>query len=188
MLRRCKLKRWRSSTQWTATRFEWKTPKRCILEAKLSSSTRDIPVAHELGISQRTVNHLHKSGFVHKKPRQVPHALTELQAARRVEICRHLLENSLDNEFWKFGAWIVTTDKKWVYLVSRDRWWVHREENPYHVVKSFFFQVIAMVSKSGATACRTLAQGYRQRWIIFWGVITFVYNMFIFHFEQKKEN
>ena len=66
---------------------------------------------------------------MHKKPRQDPHELTEEQAATRIEICRQLLENPQDDEFWKC---IITSDEKWVYLVNRDRSrrWVKREENP----------------------------------------------------------
>ena len=65
---------------------------------------------------------------MHKKPRQDPHELTEEQAATRIEICRQLLENPQDDEFWKC---IITSDEKWVYLVNRDRSrrWVKREEN-----------------------------------------------------------
>ena len=57
--------------------------------------------------------------FVHKKPRQDPYELTEAQAKRRVvEVCRQLLENLLDDQFWKR---IVTSDEKWVYLVNHNR-------------------------------------------------------------------
>jgi transposase len=69
-------------------------------EDKPSSSTRDL--ADELRVAQRTVfNYLHKFDFVHKKPRQDPHELTEAQAIRRVEVCRQLLDNPLDERFWK---------------------------------------------------------------------------------------
>jgi transcriptional antiterminator len=78
------------------------------LDAEPSSSTREL--AEELGVSQRTiVNKLHEFNFVHKKPRQDPHELTETQANKRVEICRQLLDNQLNDRFWKR---IVTSDEK----------------------------------------------------------------------------
>jgi histone-lysine N-methyltransferase SETMAR len=98
---------------------------RAALEDEPSSSTRDL--ADELGVAQRTVvNYLHKFDFVHKKPRQDPHELTEAQTIRRVEVCCQLLDNPLDNRLWKR---IVTCDEKWVFLVNRDRSkrWVPRK-------------------------------------------------------------
>ena len=48
------------------------------LDAEPSSSTREL--ATELGVDQKTVwNHLQQLDFVHKKPRQDPHELTEAQ-------------------------------------------------------------------------------------------------------------
>ena len=56
---------------------------RAALEDEPSSNTRGL--ADELGVAQRTVvNYLHKFDFVHKKPRQDPHELTEAQALRRL--------------------------------------------------------------------------------------------------------
>jgi histone-lysine N-methyltransferase SETMAR len=100
------------------------------LDAEPSSSSREL--ATDLGVSHTTVlNHLHQLDFVHKKPRQDPHELTEAQglfppfflifafaAAKRVEICRQLLNNPLNDRFWKR---IVTSDEKWVFLVNHDR-------------------------------------------------------------------
>jgi histone-lysine N-methyltransferase SETMAR len=94
------------------------------LDAEPSSSTRDLEA--ELGVSHMTVwNHLQKLDFVHKKPRQDPHELTEAQANKRVEVCRQLLNNPLDDRFWKR---IVTSDEKWLYLVNhnRDKRWVQK--------------------------------------------------------------
>ena len=68
------------------------------------------------------------NGFcAHKKPRQDPHELTEAQGKRRVEVSRQLLENPLDDRFWKR---IVTSDEKWVYLVNHNRQkrWVPRQD------------------------------------------------------------
>jgi histone-lysine N-methyltransferase SETMAR len=102
---------------------------RAALEDEPSSSSREL--ASALGISShRTVlNHLHQMDFMHKKPRQDPHELTEAQAKRRVEVCLQLLENPLDDRFWKR---IVTSDEKWVYLVNHNRQkrWVPRGQNP----------------------------------------------------------
>ena len=117
---------------------------RAALEDEPSSSTRDL--AEELEVSQRTVvNYLHKFDFVHKKPRQDPHELTEAQAARRVEICRQLLENPLDDRFWKR---IVTCDEKWVFLVNHDRSkrWVLRGQNPPPVARPNRFSKKIMIS------------------------------------------
>lgn len=103
------------------------------LDAEPSSSTREL--AAELGVDHKTVwNHLRQLDFVHKKPRQDPHELTEAQAAKRVEICRQLLNNPLDDRFWKR---IVTSDEKWVYLVNHDRSkrWVQKGQTPPSVPK-----------------------------------------------------
>ena len=72
------------------------------LQAKLniapSLSTRHL--ATELGTNNMTVwRHLKKLGFAHKKPREDSHELTEVQARKRVEICRRLLNNPLDDRF-----------------------------------------------------------------------------------------
>lgn len=114
------------------------------LQKEPSRSTRDL--AKELLVSQRTVtNYLHKFDFVHKKPRQDPHELTEAQATRRIEICRHLLENPLDDRFWKR---IVTCDEKWVFLVNHDRSkrWVRRDQTPPPVPRRNRFSKKVMIS------------------------------------------
>lgn len=104
-----------------------------VLDKEPSSSTRDLEA--ELGISHMTVwNHLQKFEFVHKKPRQDPHELTKAQANKRVEVCRQLLNNPLDDRFWKR---IVTSDEKWVYLVNhnRDKRWVPKGQTTPSVPK-----------------------------------------------------
>ena len=99
------------------------------LEDEPSSNSREL--ASILGVSshQTVLNHLHQMDFVHKKPRQDPHELTEAQAKRRVEVCRQLLQNPLDDRFWKR---IVTSDEKWIYLVNHNRQkrWVLRGQDP----------------------------------------------------------
>ena len=104
-----------------------------VLDVEPSSSTREL--AKELSVDQKTVwNHLKQLDFVHKKSRQDPHELTEAQAAKRVEICRQLLNNPLDDPFWKR---IVTSDEKWVYLVNHDRSkrWFPKGQTPPSVPK-----------------------------------------------------
>jgi histone-lysine N-methyltransferase SETMAR len=103
------------------------------LDIEPSSSTREL--ATELGVSHMTVwNHLKQLDFVHKKPRQDPHELTEAQAASRVRICRQLLDNPRDDRFWKR---IVTSDEKWIFLVNHDRGkrWVQKGQDTPSVPK-----------------------------------------------------
>lgn len=100
---------------------------RAALEDESSSSTRDLKAV--LGVGKSTVHrHLQQLDFVHKKPRQDPHELTKAQAAKRVGICRQLLNNPLNDRFWKR---IVTSDEKWIFLVNHDRWkkWVKRGQH-----------------------------------------------------------
>jgi histone-lysine N-methyltransferase SETMAR len=103
------------------------------LDIEPSSSTREL--AEELGVSQMIVaRKLHEFDFVHKKPRQDPHELTEAQAAKRAEICRQLLTNPCDDRFWKQ---IVTSDEKWIFLVNHNRQkkWVPKRQTPPSVPK-----------------------------------------------------
>lgn len=109
-----------------------------------SLSSRDM--AKELCIDHVTIlRHLKKLDFVHKKPRQDPHELTEEQANRRVEVCSQLLLNPLDDRFWKR---IVTSDEKWVYLVNHDkkRQWVPRGTSGVSVPRQNKFGKKAMIS------------------------------------------
>jgi len=55
---------------------------------------------------------------VNKRPRQDPHELTDAQAERRVQVCQQLLENPLDDRFWRR---IVTGDEKWIFLRNPDK-------------------------------------------------------------------
>jgi histone-lysine N-methyltransferase SETMAR len=67
-----------------------------VLEDEPSLSAREVATEH--GVSHTAVlTHLHQLKFVHKKPRQDPHQLTEAQANKRVEICRQLLDNPLND-------------------------------------------------------------------------------------------
>ena len=79
------------------------------LDVEPSSSTRGL--AEESGVGQKTVwNHLKQLDFIH------PQKATTRSI--RIEICRQLLNNPLDNRFWKQ---IVTSDEKWVYLINHDQ-------------------------------------------------------------------
>lgn len=98
------------------------------LKNQPSSSTRDLEAV--MGVGKSTIHrHLHDLNFVHKKPRQVPHELTELQAKRRVEICEELLDNPHSDQFWKR---IVTSDEKWIHLINHNRQkrWVLYDQAP----------------------------------------------------------
>jgi histone-lysine N-methyltransferase SETMAR len=113
------------------------------LENEPSSSSREL--AAELGVSHTTVlTHLHQLDFVHKKPRQDPHELTEAQANKRVEICRQLLQNPLNDRFWKR---IVTSDEKWVFLVNHDRSkrWTPKGQTPPSVPRQNRFGKKVMI-------------------------------------------
>ena len=67
--------------------------------------------------------HLQGLGLSKKRGREVPHELTPEQARRRVDICRQLLANPLDDRFFRR---IVTCDEKRIFLRNPDtrRQWV----------------------------------------------------------------
>lgn len=68
------------------------------VEDNPSITTRQL--SDDLGPSQPTiVRHLSKINKINKRCREVPHELTAFQAQRRVEICRKLLSNPLDESF-----------------------------------------------------------------------------------------
>lgn len=101
-----------------------------MLKAKEPSTTQPFTDSTNGSISvtlMSKINHLHQMDFVHKKPRQDPHELTEAQAKRRVEVCRQLLQNPLDDRFWKR---IVISDERSIYLANHNRQkrWVPRQD------------------------------------------------------------
>jgi [histone H3]-lysine36 N-dimethyltransferase SETMAR len=107
------------------------------LEDNPSSSSRDLAI--NVGVHQTTIlRHLHQLDFKHKKPRQDPHYLTEEQARNRVDMCKKLLENPLDDRFWRH---IVTSDEKWIYLVNhnREKCWVPKGQYPPSVPRQSRF-------------------------------------------------
>lgn len=86
------------------------------IEQSPGLSTRAL--ANELGPSQPTIwRHLRELGFESKRPRFIPHELKPGQAQKRLEICRQLLQNPNDHNFWRR---IVTSDQKWVFLRNPD--------------------------------------------------------------------
>lgn len=116
----------------------------CTLEDEPSSSSRDLGAI--LGVDHKTIlRHLHQLDYVHKKPHEDPHELTEAQANRRVEICRQLLQNPMDDRFWQR---IVTSDEKWVYLINlnRQKKWVPRGQAPPSVPRQDRFGKKVMIS------------------------------------------
>ncbi|CAF1508703.1 unnamed protein product [Adineta ricciae] len=111
----------------------------------LESLSNTHELAEELGVDQNTVwNYLKKLDFVHKKPRQDSRELTEAQAAKQIEICRQLLNNPLDDRFWKQ---IVTPDEKWVYRANHDRSkrWVPKGQTPLSVSEQNQFETKIMI-------------------------------------------
>lgn len=113
------------------------------IEAGPSKSTRDL--SGELNISQSSVvRHLHKLGKSYKSCRVVPHELTPEQAQRRIDVCRRLLENPIDDRFFKR---IVTCDEKWVYFRNPDmeKQWLSRGQVPEPVVKRNRFEKKVML-------------------------------------------
>ena len=87
------------------------------VETNPSISTRRLST--ELDIPQTSiVRHLHALGKVNRRCREVPHELTQIQAKKRVETCKKLLENPRDDRFIRR---IVTCDEKWVYFGNPDK-------------------------------------------------------------------
>lgn len=86
------------------------------IDSNPAISTRDLAI--ECGASKDTVcRHLHSMGKVKRSSRLVPHELTPQQSAKRVEICKNLLNYPTDLRFYKK---IVTCDEKWVYWRNPD--------------------------------------------------------------------
>lgn len=107
------------------------------------ASTRELSAM--LGSSQSTINgRLTQLGYVSKRPRQTPHNLTDVQSQKRVDICKQLLQNPLDDRFWRR---IITCDEKWIFYYNPDkrRQWVLYDEEAEPVVKQSRFGSKAMV-------------------------------------------
>ena len=109
---------------------------RAAVEANPSTTTRQL--SRDLGPSQPTiVRHLGLINKVNKRCREVPHELTPDQAQRRVEICKTLLSNPLDERFFKR---IVTCDEKWIYFKNENdsNQWLDQSQPALPVVRRRF--------------------------------------------------
>ena len=88
------------------------------LKVELEPSTSTRILSTEFGTSQFTINnHLGQLGFVNRHCRQVPHELTPDQARDRIDICKRLLGNPLDERHFKQ---IVACDEKWIFFRNPD--------------------------------------------------------------------
>lgn len=96
-------------------------------------STRQLSA--DFGASHMTISrNLKAINKVYRRCREVPHELTPENAQRRVEICKQLLSNPLDERFFKR---IVTCDEKWIYFRNGDNrnQWLDPSQPALPVVK-----------------------------------------------------
>jgi [histone H3]-lysine36 N-dimethyltransferase SETMAR len=103
------------------------------VERNPSTSTRRLSA--ELGSSQSTIiRQLHKLGKVNKRCREVPHELSFAQAQHRIDTCKKLLQNSM-NERWMKR--VVTCDEKWIYFSNpnKENQWLDPGQEAYPVAK-----------------------------------------------------
>ena len=106
---------------------------RAIVESNPCISTRQLSAA--VGPSQSSiVRHLKKINKVNRRCREVPHELTPNNIQRRIEICRNLLQNPLDERFFKR---IVTCDEKWIYFHNENNQnqWLDQSQPAIPVVR-----------------------------------------------------
>jgi histone-lysine N-methyltransferase SETMAR len=107
-------------------------------------STREL--ATRLGHSHTTIiQHAHQLDFKSKRPRLDAHHLSITQANNRVKVCQQLLQNPIDDRFWKR---IVTCDEKWIFLNNPDtrKKWVLQGEDLPSVVRQDRFGKKVMLS------------------------------------------
>ena len=111
---------------------------------KSHAGTRQL--SRTLGCSQSTINRrLRKLDYVLKRPRKDPHNLTQEQARRRIDVCTQLLQNPLDDRFWRR---IVTCDEKWIFFNNpvNKRQWVPRGQAPQPSLRKDRFGKKVMIS------------------------------------------
>ena len=83
---------------------------KALVDANRRITTREI--AERLNLSNSTVhNHLKRIGLISKLDIWVPHALTERNLCRRVDVCDLLLKRQENDPFLKR---IITGDEKWI--------------------------------------------------------------------------
>ena len=86
-----------------------------MLEEQPSISTQDI--GNHLGFTTRGVRkHLRALGYRKHLDKWDPHELSDINMAKRVEICTSLLERKENHPFLDR---VVTCDRKWVYYRHR---------------------------------------------------------------------
>ena len=108
------------------------------LEDDPGSSTRDFGVV--LSVGKSTVHrHLEQLDFVHKKPGQDPHELTEEQACRRVKVCSQLLFYSIEWSVFGKGSLLRTKNgyTLWITIARNDGFNCARNHHLFHVVIVF---------------------------------------------------
>lgn len=96
-------------------------------------STRQLST--DLGVSQSSIcRHLSQINKVNRRCREVPHELTPENLQRRVDICKQLLSNPLDERFFKR---IVTCDEKWIYFRNENNQnqWLDKNQPALPVVR-----------------------------------------------------
>ena len=116
------------------------------LAVKQEPSTSTRILSTEFGTSRSTINnHLNKLGFVNRRCRQVPHELTPNQARDRIDICKRLLENPLDERQFKR---IVACDVMWIYYRNPDKrnQWLHSGQPANTVARIGRFEDKVMLS------------------------------------------
>ena len=102
-------------------------------------------LSDQLGPSQKTIwRHLKELGFESKRPRIIPHELKPEQTQKRIDICRQLLQNPNDHNFWRR---IVTSDEKWVFLRNPDKGnqWLKKGQKGVPVVRQGRFEKKVMI-------------------------------------------
>lgn len=89
------------------------------VESDPSLSTRQL--ADSLSSSKSTIHrHLRAMGKKYRAPQIDPYELTEAQASKRLQVCQQLLNNPLDDRFFKT---IVAMDEKWILLNNPNKKW-----------------------------------------------------------------
>lgn len=114
------------------------------IEADPTLSSRKL--AEKMEISQSSaIRHLHIIGKNKRRSGEIPHILTEQQVQKRLDMCRKLLENPLDDRFWRQ---IVTTDEKWIYFKNpyRGKQWLSLGEIKKPVPKHSNFDEKVMIT------------------------------------------
>lgn len=106
---------------------------RQVVENNPQLSTRQLSA--ELSAPHTTIHHhLKLINKVYRRCREVPHDFTPDNIRRRIDICKKLLSNPLDERFFKR---IVTCDEKWIYLRNENNQnqWLDKNQLALPVVR-----------------------------------------------------